>query len=49
MCPDKPNAPQYIMDVTPAVEELGYKPQYDYLSTLRDFKREMEKDAIDKN
>ena len=49
MCPDKPNAPQYIMDVTPAVEELGYKPQYDYLSMLRDFKREMEKDAIDKN
>lgn len=49
MCPDKPNAPQYIMDVTPAVEELGYKPQYDYLAMLRDFKREMEKDAIDKN
>ena len=44
MCPEKPNAPQYIMDVTPAVEELGYKPQYDYLAMLRDFKREMEKD-----
>ena len=40
--PDKPNAPQYIMDITPAVEELGYKPQYSYLEMLRDFKTEME-------
>ena len=42
MRPDKPNAPQYIMDITPAVEELGYKPQYSYLEMLRDFKTEME-------
>lgn len=41
MRPDKPNAPQYIMDITPAVQELGYKPKYDYLEMLRDFKREM--------
>lgn len=40
--PDKPNAPQYIMDITPAVQDLGYKPQYDYLSMLRDMKKEME-------
>jgi UDP-glucose 4-epimerase len=43
MRPDKPNAPQYIMDITAAVEELGYCPRYDYLSMLRDFKLEMEK------
>lgn len=42
MRPDKPNAPQYIMDITPAREELGYVPQYDYLDMLRDFKKEME-------
>lgn len=41
MCPDKPNAPQYIMDITPAHEELGYEPQYDYISMLKDIKSEM--------
>ena len=43
MRPDKPNAPQYIMDITPAVQELGYKPQYSYLEMLRDFKTEMQR------
>lgn len=43
MKPEKPNAPQYIMDITAAKEELGYSPQYDYLAMLRDFKMEMEK------
>lgn len=43
MRPDMPNAPQYIMDITPAKEELGYVPQYDYISMLKDFKMEMEK------
>lgn len=42
MCPDKPNAPQYIMDIRAAEEELDYHPQYDYISMLRDFKNEME-------
>jgi UDP-glucose 4-epimerase len=41
MRPDKPNAPQYIMDITPAVEELEYNPQYDYLTMLKDMKYEM--------
>jgi UDP-glucose 4-epimerase len=41
--PDKPNAPQYIMDITAAKKELGYEPKYDYISMLRDFKSEMEK------
>ena len=43
--PDMPNAPQYIMDITPAAEELGYEPKYDYISMLKDFKAEMEKDT----
>lgn len=42
MRPDKPNAPQYIMDILPAVKELGYEPQYNYLEMLRDFKKEMQ-------
>ena len=41
--PDMPNAPKYIMDIEPAVRELGYKPRYDYISMLKDFKAEMEK------
>ena len=41
MCPEKGNAPQYIMDITPAREELGYEPQYDYISMLTDMKKEM--------
>lgn len=39
--PDKPNAPQYIMDIETAVRDLGYKPQYDYIHMLKDFKHEM--------
>lgn len=42
--PDKPNAPQYIMDITPAREELGYEPKYDYISMLKDIKAEMEQE-----
>lgn len=46
MRPDKPNAPQYIMDITPAKNELGYEPKYDYISMLKDFKAEMESRRI---
>lgn len=41
MRPDKPNAPQYIMDIEPAIRDLGYEPKYDYISMLQDFKLEM--------
>ena len=34
MCPEKRNAPQYIMDITPARKELGYEPQYNYICLL---------------
>lgn len=39
--PDKRNAPQYVMDITPAKVELGYEPKYDYISMLQDMKKEM--------
>ena len=45
MRPDMPNAPQYIMDITPAREELGYNPEYDYITMLKDFKSEMLKNS----
>ena len=42
MCPQMKNAPQYIMDISSAVDELGYKPKYDdYKKMLIDFKKEM--------
>ena len=37
--PDMPSAPEYIMDITPAEKELGYKPKYDYISMLKDLKK----------
>ncbi len=46
MRPDMPNSPQYIMDIEPAVRELGYKPQYNYIDMLKDFKFEMENAAL---
>lgn len=39
-CPEKPNAPQYIMDITPAVVDLKYNPEYDYIDMLKDMKKE---------
>lgn len=42
--PDKQNAPQYIMDISEAREELGYEPQYSYIEMLKDMKRERELD-----
>ncbi len=40
MCPEKNNAPQYIMDISDARRELGYEPQYTYLSMLEDMNKE---------
>lgn len=41
---DKPNARQFIMDISNARKDLGYEPMYSYLDYLKDFKIEMEKD-----
>lgn len=38
---DKPNSPHYVLDISKTVEQLGYKPKYDYLSYLEDIKKEM--------
>lgn len=39
--PDMPDAPAYLMDISNAVEELHYHPQYSYMDYLRAFKEEM--------
>ncbi len=39
--PDMPDAPAYLMDISNAVEELGYKPVFFYMDYLRAFKEEM--------
>ncbi len=40
--PDKPDASQFIFDITKTRRDLGYKPAYSYLESLQDFKQEME-------
>lgn len=42
--PDKPDCDQFVMDISNIKKELGYKPKYDYISYLKDYKMEMEKD-----
>jgi len=45
--PERRNAPQYIMDITEAKQELGYEPKYDFISMLEDMKKEKELDRLD--
>ena len=42
MCPEKKDCDDFVMDITNAKEDLGYEPQYDYISYLEDYKKEME-------
>lgn len=41
-CPDKPDAREFVHDISKTRRELGYEPQYDYMSLLTAFKKEME-------
>lgn len=41
-CPDKPNAREFVHDISKTQNELGYVPEYDYLRLLHDFKSNME-------
>ena len=36
------------MDISNAKDELGYEPKYDYISYLKDFKKNMLKDVNNK-
>lgn len=42
LCPEKRDCDNFVMDIENAKEELGYKPEYNYLEYLKDYKREME-------
>ena len=44
--PDKPNARSYKMDISNAVKDLGYKPEYSYIDYLIDFKEEMKQNRF---
>lgn len=45
--PEKPTFTSFVMDIENARRDLGYEPAYDYLSYLRDYKREMEENRFD--
>ena len=39
---DKPDSPEFIMDISKTERELGYVSKYNYITALKDFKRERE-------
>lgn len=43
---EKPDSPQYIMDVSKTKSELGYKSKYDYIHYLEDYKKEMQENRF---
>lgn len=44
--PEKPDACEYVNDISKTVHELGYAPEYDYHKLLVDFKRNMEEEPM---
>lgn len=47
-CPEKKNSGGSLMDVTNAIEDLGYEPKFDCKKLLEDYKKEMEIDRFGK-
>lgn len=45
---DKPNSPNFCLDISKTIEQLGYEPKYDYISFLKDLKHEMEINRFEK-
>lgn len=45
-CPDKKDCDDFVMDIENAKKELGYEPKYDYISYLKDYKKEMEMNRL---
>lgn len=39
-CPEKPNAREFVNDISKAKIDLGYEPKYDYTQLLLEFKKE---------
>ena len=47
-CPEKKDCDDFVMDISNIVEDLGYKPEYDYIKYLEDYKKERELDRFEK-
>lgn len=45
-CPEKKDCDDFVMDIENAKEELGYKPKYDYITYLEDYKKEMKQNRF---
>lgn len=45
-CPEKPVGGGFLMDVSNAERELGYKPQYDVKQLFEEYKKEMEQNRF---
>lgn len=46
-CPEKASFTSFVMDIDNAKKDLGYSPQYDYMTYLRDYKEEMKRKRFD--
>ena len=46
--PSKPDATEYVFDMSKTEKYLGYKMKYNYMDYLRDFKKEMELQRFEK-
>ena len=40
-CPEKKDCDDFVMDISNIKEDLEYEPEYDYISYLKDYKKEM--------
>ena len=47
-CPDKRDCDDFVMDIQNAIDDLDYHPKYDYISYLKDYKKEMESNRFKK-
>ncbi len=45
---DKPDSPNFCLDISKTIDQLGYEPQYDYITYLKDLKHEMEINRFEK-
>ncbi len=46
--PSKPDAVEYIFDISKTCKNLGYRPKYNYIDYLEDFKKELEAETFAK-
>ena len=46
--PTKPDAVEYVFDMSKVIKYLGYTPRYDYIAYLKDFKTELQLQRFEK-